>query len=205
MSKGPYYLAFHGAQFIHGVAIMEKKTVLWETPDSLDPKHSKPLMAWIHDAFTQTELTPKNLTGIITTKGPGSFTGLRNSLSIANAFSLALSCPVIAINSFQWLFHAFKLHGPCGVVLESKREESFCAILNETGDFIENPVFLDLSAFSDYFLGHTVHDSRQSALPLTHTLVQCALKLNAFSNPHLYPLTPFYLRTADVSAPKTSA
>jgi tRNA threonylcarbamoyl adenosine modification protein YeaZ len=202
MPKGAYYLAFHGAQFVHGVSLMEGHTVLWETPSLLDPKQNKPLIAWIDDAFNDSGITPADLQGVVTTRGPGSFTGLRNSLAIAEAFSLALKCPVIALNSFEWVYQALGFDRPLGVVLESRREEPFCALCDANGHLMKDPTFLPQKNFSAYFEDYPVFDSRHHPLPSVGSLVECALKLKAFDNSKLYPLIPLYIRMADVSQTK---
>lgn len=43
------------------------------------------------------------LTGVVAFKGPGSFTGLRIGLNVANAISYAQNIPVVAINGDDWL------------------------------------------------------------------------------------------------------
>lgn len=47
--------------------------------------------------------TLRDLTGIVAFKGPGSFTGLRIGLSVANAFADALQLPVIASDGEDWI------------------------------------------------------------------------------------------------------
>lgn len=43
------------------------------------------------------------LTGVVAFKGPGSFTGLRIGLNVANAISYVQNIPVVAINGDDWL------------------------------------------------------------------------------------------------------
>lgn len=44
----------------------------------------------------------KDLTGIVVYKGPGSFTGLRIGISVANALADALSVPIVATTGDDW-------------------------------------------------------------------------------------------------------
>ena len=46
-----------------------------------------------------------DLQGIVCFKGPGSFTGLRIGLTVANALAYALHIPVVARQDPQWLEH----------------------------------------------------------------------------------------------------
>ncbi len=47
--------------------------------------------------------TLHDIQGIVCFKGPGSFTGLRIGLTVANAFAYALDIPVVAREDPQWL------------------------------------------------------------------------------------------------------
>jgi tRNA threonylcarbamoyladenosine biosynthesis protein TsaB len=49
--------------------------------------------------------TLHDLQGIVCFKGPGSFTGLRIGLSVANALAYALSIPIVAAEESEWLKH----------------------------------------------------------------------------------------------------
>ena len=45
----------------------------------------------------------KNLEGIVCFKGPGSFTGLRIGLTVANALAFSLSKPVVSASGADWI------------------------------------------------------------------------------------------------------
>jgi tRNA threonylcarbamoyladenosine biosynthesis protein TsaB len=47
-----------------------------------------------------------DIQGIVCFKGPGSFTGLRIGLSVANALAYALPVPIVATEDPDWLPHA---------------------------------------------------------------------------------------------------
>jgi tRNA threonylcarbamoyladenosine biosynthesis protein TsaB len=51
----------------------------------------------------------EDLQGIVTYKGPGSFTGLRIGLSVANALADSLAIPVVAENGSKWISHGQNL------------------------------------------------------------------------------------------------
>ncbi|HET9174555.1 MAG TPA: tRNA (adenosine(37)-N6)-threonylcarbamoyltransferase complex dimerization subunit type 1 TsaB [Candidatus Saccharimonadales bacterium] len=46
--------------------------------------------------------TMQDLEGLVVFKGPGSFTGLRIGLTVANAMAQALQVPIVATNGEQW-------------------------------------------------------------------------------------------------------
>lgn len=60
--------------------------------------HSK-----IEEILNKSSIKLKNLDGIVCYKGPGSFTGLRIGLSVANALAYANNIPVIAAGGKEWI------------------------------------------------------------------------------------------------------
>ncbi|HET8992138.1 MAG TPA: tRNA (adenosine(37)-N6)-threonylcarbamoyltransferase complex dimerization subunit type 1 TsaB [Candidatus Saccharimonadales bacterium] len=48
-------------------------------------------------------LTVEKLGGIVAFKGPGSFTGLRIGLSVANALSYSLTIPIVSSSGEDWI------------------------------------------------------------------------------------------------------
>ena len=45
----------------------------------------------------------KDVSGIVVFAGPGSFTGLRIGVSVANALAYSLDCPVVAAKDDDWI------------------------------------------------------------------------------------------------------
>jgi len=62
---------------------------------------SQELLPEIDKLFSKTKTNPRRLKAILANIGPGSFTGLRVGLSIANSFGFALNLPVIGISRFE--------------------------------------------------------------------------------------------------------
>ncbi|MCS6760101.1 MAG: tRNA (adenosine(37)-N6)-threonylcarbamoyltransferase complex dimerization subunit type 1 TsaB, partial [Candidatus Devosia euplotis] len=63
-----------------------------------------------------------DLTRVVTTTGPGSFTGLRIGLSAARGIGLARSIPVIGVPSLLAL--SLSVAGPSTVLLDARRDEA---------------------------------------------------------------------------------
>ena len=55
---------------------------------------SQKLLSFIDQILAEKSLTPKDITEIEIKEGPGSFTGLRVGISVANAFAYVLSIKV---------------------------------------------------------------------------------------------------------------
>ena len=63
--------------------------------------HAEILMDVIDEAMNQANIGYKDLEKIITTIGPGSFTGVRVGISVGRAIGLGLSKPVIGVSTLQ--------------------------------------------------------------------------------------------------------
>jgi tRNA threonylcarbamoyladenosine biosynthesis protein TsaB len=57
----------------------------------------------IEEMLNQSSISLDKVEGIACFKGPGSFTGLRIGLSVANALAYALDIPVVAKSKKDWL------------------------------------------------------------------------------------------------------
>ena len=56
----------------------------------------------IQELLNQTDKTLQALEGVVVFKGPGSFTGLRIGLSVANALADSLQLPIVSTQGEQW-------------------------------------------------------------------------------------------------------
>ena len=66
-------------------------------------KHAQVLMPMIESLCKQANIKPAQLDGIAFGKGPGSFTGLRIAISVAQGLSLATNAKLFGISSLQAL------------------------------------------------------------------------------------------------------
>lgn len=61
------------------------------------------ILSKIKELLAKNQLEFQNLEGIVGFKGPGSFTGLRIGLTVANTLSYGLKIPVIGSDKERWL------------------------------------------------------------------------------------------------------
>lgn len=57
----------------------------------------------IESILQQRAMTWQDINGIVAYEGPGSFTGLRIGLTVANAISYGLEVPIVAIKGEDWI------------------------------------------------------------------------------------------------------
>lgn len=63
----------------------------------------------IHDILAANDQSLEGIAGIVVYKGPGSYTGLRIGMSVANALAYSLGCQVVATNGEDWQTIGIKL------------------------------------------------------------------------------------------------
>lgn len=83
------------------------------------------LMPMVQDVMKEAGVAFTDLGLIVTTTGPGSFTGLRIGLSAARALGLSLSIPVQGVSTFDAMVKSCKPKDKSLVVLESKRADFY--------------------------------------------------------------------------------
>lgn len=65
----------------------------WEAPR----RHTTELSPRLADAMAQVGISPKQLSGLAVTRGPGSFTGLRIGISVAKGLAMARNLPLVGV------------------------------------------------------------------------------------------------------------
>lgn len=85
--------------YILGIDGKELRAKKWEAGYSL----SKQILGEIVKLLKVTNIEQSDLTGVVVFEGPGSFTGLRIGISVANAMAYGLGIPVVASGGSNWV------------------------------------------------------------------------------------------------------
>ncbi|MBN8521170.1 MAG: tRNA (adenosine(37)-N6)-threonylcarbamoyltransferase complex dimerization subunit type 1 TsaB [Alphaproteobacteria bacterium] len=107
------------------------------------------LVPLIQDTLAELSWTLDELDLIVTTTGPGSFTGLRLGLSTARALSLALNKPVVGVETLSVLAHQVTGSDPVAVILETKRTDYYFQTFLPGGIPQSSPQSLSTEAIID--------------------------------------------------------
>jgi tRNA threonylcarbamoyladenosine biosynthesis protein TsaB len=91
--------------------------------DEIASGHAELIFGRIADLLERNGLVYADLQRIVTTTGPGSFTGLRIGLSAARGIGLARGIPVIGVSSLVAL--SLGATGPATVLLDARRGEAY--------------------------------------------------------------------------------
>ncbi len=169
------------------------------------------LMPMIEAVLAQVGTAYADLDAVVTTIGPGAFTGLRIGLSTAKALGLSLDIPVFGISSLQAL--ALQYGGACSVLIESKRADLYVQSFDEAGMPVDAPhteLPAEIEEMGQVFIGDGVERFKetQSAarVDLGYRFIDAALLARRFQERgdlFISDIEPLYLRGADVSLPKS--
>lgn len=207
MSDSKTILAIDTALKGCNVAVSHKGKTFTEFIDT-DFGQAEHLVPTIQDCIDKAGAEFSDLDIILTTLGPGTFTGLRIGLSTAKALGLALNTPVFGISTLQAM--AFRSTSEALVVLESKRDELYTQTFDVQNRPAQKPELLTQEALPDspHAILTNAHD-RLAAYKdrMDHSIDKIDLRLviDAFhTQPTLFSkdCAPIYLREADISTPK---
>lgn len=96
-------LAINTASRTTQIALLQDDKILREKEWISENNESEKLMPEIDDLLKNKKIKYDDLERIIVVKGPGSFTGLRVGVSVANAIAYVQKIPVYGIDSFKFL------------------------------------------------------------------------------------------------------
>ena len=114
-----------GATMLRSTAALRSATMLRSTAA---PRHSELLMDCIDLLMQKAGLKPEELTGIVCTGGPGSFTGLRIGFALAKGLALSLGIPFAPIPTLDCMAQPFSSWPGITVpVIDAKKSAFFCA------------------------------------------------------------------------------
>lgn len=121
-------LAFDTSNGALSIALLEDKKVLQFIDIQENGKQAEMLVVLIEEVLRHNKIWYQDLDLIATTKGPGSFTGVRIGLSCARALKLATNLPLILLDSLLIIAHKHRNHnGPILAAIDAKMDEFFIA------------------------------------------------------------------------------
>lgn len=223
-----YVLAFDTAMAGCSVCIFNTETENAVTDMRMMMRgQSELLVPMIDDAIKQAEITFQDIALIVTTVGPGAFTGLRIGLSAARSFGLALDVPVVGVTTTEILAEQFfnnnsDKQGDLLILLETKRTDLYFQSYDPSGKPRGEAGVYSIEGLLGDFAGQTLTlcgdgverlretlESNNIAWPagwgiapgydMPDPLVMAKLGYSQHAAGTARPADPVYLRGADVS------
>lgn len=177
--------------------------------------HTELLVPAIQDVLRDANVLFQDLTQIITTKGPGSFTGIRVGLATAAGLRTALSIPVMTVNTLSALVHSAMLRQTINTshihaVIDTKCGEFYHqefaykegTILIETQPHSLSLNELTSVAGSGTIITDPSTQLRLETIPCIPTPLTLEGMFSASKESSSEDLQPLYVRSANITNPK---
>jgi tRNA threonylcarbamoyladenosine biosynthesis protein TsaB len=123
-------------------------------------EHASFLHPAIQSICKKNDITLKSLKAVSVINGPGSYTGLRVSLSAAKGICYANQIPLICINTLEWLAFGNRAQAKDLIVpmIDARRMEVFTAVYSSNMNVLLAPtnMILDQQSYVDYLSIHQV-------------------------------------------------
>ncbi|UXN71268.1 tRNA (adenosine(37)-N6)-threonylcarbamoyltransferase complex dimerization subunit type 1 TsaB [Devosia neptuniae] len=164
--------------------------------DEIATGHAELIFERIATLLARNGIGYPDLRRVVTTTGPGSFTGLRIGLSAARGIGLARDIPVIGVPSLLALSLAGT--GALTVLLDARRDEAYFQIFSAPGVPESGPQLLPMAVAQQ--------SVPKSSMLLTTPFVDIAAvaRYGAIADPLAHAPEAAYVRDADAK-PQTAA
>ena len=147
-------LAFDTSGFSCSAALWRNGEVVASHYEPMERGQAERLLPMIEGVMADAGESYAGLDLIAVTRGPGAFTGLRLGLATARALGLAAGCPVLGVSVFEALYNSIVQDEQAGrrvlVSVESKREDLYLQLFDETGAMEEPKALLPQAAALRY-------------------------------------------------------
>lgn len=143
----PLLLLVETSTEVCSVALSSGATLLDSRVTKEKRSHASVIAPFIEDILRSNSVTVKDLSAVVVSEGPGSYTGLRVGVSIAKGLCFAGGVPLVSVSSLDLLFNIAKSlpimerEGVSFVVpmIDARRMEVYCSEYTKDGDRITGP------------------------------------------------------------------
>jgi len=134
--KTPAILAIDTATSLLRLAVQFGDDRLVKSEEDAGRSHGQMITRKIENVVESSGAKVSDLTGLVVSTGPGSFTGLRIGIAAAKGLATALQIPLVGINLFDLAVDKLGLdQDPVSLIVPFKRDEVFvCPITNGVYD-----------------------------------------------------------------------
>ena len=145
-------LALDTAQFACSAAVFDTDgQPIGHTYEDMTRGHAERLVPMIDVMMASAGLQKSDLTRIVTTIGPGTFTGLRIGLAVARGYGVALGIPVLGLSTLHAIalsaLHKKHLKAPIVSVIDAHRDEVYVQTFSPIGVPTSEPYLTTVAEF----------------------------------------------------------
>lgn len=102
-----YILLIESSTHVCSVALAKDNEVIAIREDFEEKSHASLLAVFVAEVLKEANILPNQLSAVCTSKGPGSYTGLRIGVSTAKGLAYALDIPLIAVGTLHAMAEGF--------------------------------------------------------------------------------------------------
>lgn len=177
-------------------------------------RHGERMLPLVEELLAEAGWAPSSLDRVGVGVGPGSFTGLRIGVALAQGIALGLDRPVVGVSSLQAMaFAAPPTDLPTAAVLDARRDEYFVAVFASDGTELFGARTIGQSGAEQALVELVGGPVRVVGLPavswsngfqsdVTDLPSATAIaRLAALLDPAEHPALPAYVRAADAIKP----
>ncbi len=136
------YIAIDASTEACSVALMVNEKV-YSRYEFCPQSHSLVLLPMIDDVLKEANITVQELDGLIFGRGPGSFTGVRIGIGVAQGLAFSADLPVVGVSTLQTMAQqAFELYKPTQVIsaIDARMSEVYSGIFEADAQGIMQPL-----------------------------------------------------------------
>lgn len=144
MQEAPKLLLLESSTPTASVALAEGDTCVASLRIEVEKGHARLLAPMIQEVLGHVRWTVKDLSALVISAGPGSYTGLRVGVSTLKGMAVATGIPMIGINSLEALAGnvlelASELNASIIPMTDARRMEVYLARYSSTGEELNAP------------------------------------------------------------------
>lgn len=157
-----------------------------------DKRHAESVLPAAEQLLRKHGLTTADMDAFAVDIGPGSFTGVRIGVCLANALGMAHQKPVIAVNSLETLAEPhLDLHTPVCALIDARNGNGYGAVYQESACLVE-PIACEIESFLKLLpkeCAFTGTACKDGALPTAGSIVRLAVNRTGQKQ-----VSPMYLK-----------
>lgn len=134
------------------VALLDDGRLVASLEHEVPNQHAERLLPMIERVLAEAGWPKSSLDRLGVGVGPGSFTGLRAGIALAEGLSVGLDRPLCGVGSLLAMAHGTlsERAGPCCALLDARREELFAAVYTESHTELRPPVALPIADLGQF-------------------------------------------------------
>jgi len=134
------------------VALLEGERVIGSLEHEQPNSHAERLLPLIEELLSEAGWPKSSVDRLGVGVGPGSFTGLRAGIALAEGLSVGLDRPLWGVGSLMAMARAALAEhpGPCCALLDARRSELFAAVYDQELTELRPPLVLPVEHLADF-------------------------------------------------------